>query len=743
MKNSRVSDPDTSRQPMDGNPAAMNTAHDIDDDEIDLGQLIGSLWRGRIWIVLATVVAIAIGAFYIANTSPTYQADALLQLEERTGSLALPSSLAATLESDPRSVTEIEILRSRMVLGRAVADQNLDWRVEPDLVPLVGTLVSRYPIPFIDSVVPPRFARPGESIELENLVVPPDMLNETFELVVTSDTDYRLVFEDGTGLDGTVGQQATIAETGFSLTISDIDAPAGRRFLIRQIDERRAINDLRSRLSVSERGRSSGIVEVRLTGQDSNENTRALGAVVRAYLNQNIARSAAEAESSLAFIREQLPEAERRLREAEEALNAFRQEELTIDLSLETQTILNQVTRIEGELAELQSREDELAQRFTPSHPTYQQLLDERERLESRMASLREQVGTLPETQRQILNLTREVEMAQRIYSELQTRAQEVEVLRASSIGNVRIVDGASAFPTPVAPRKSLILALSMVLGAMAGSGLVLIRNILRKGVQDPTELERLGLPVFATINYSKDADTGGRRGGRFRILAMEQSDDLTVEALRSLRTSLHFGMLDAATPTLTLTSSHVEAGKSFLSVNLAAVAAQAGQRVCVIDADLRRGQLRRYFDKPRNGPGLAEVLAGDLSLDEAIVQGPHENLFFLPTGRYPPNPSELLMRAELSGLIEDCSRRYDLTIFDSPPVLAVTDPVILARSTGATIFVARHDATPLAEVEATQKTLSGAGLKFSGAILNGFDPRKSKGGYGYAYAYRYEYKQR
>lgn len=740
MKDSSTALP---HQAPNGKSGKMNSTQDIADDEIDLGQILGTLWQGRGRIGAAIALGLAIGAFTIANTNPTFQADALLQLEEKTGSLALPSSLSAMVENDPRSVTEIEILLSRMVLGRAIADQNLDWRVTPDTMPLIGTMFARYRFPVLDAVIPSRFARPGDRIALENLVVPPIMLNEDFELIVTSATEYRLRLPADLHVEGSVGQPLTLPEIGFSLTLSDIEAEPGRRFMLRQVDERRAINDLRERLSVSERGRASGILEVRLTGENRAENVRALGAIIQAYLGQNISRSSAEAESSLTFIREQLPQAEQTLRTAEAALNAFRQEQVTIDLTLETQTILGQVTRIEGELAELQRREDELAQRFTPSHPTYRQLLDERARLDARLTALREQVGTLPETQRQILNLTREVELAQRIYTELLTRAQEVEVLRASTIGNVRIVDSASSAPLAVAPRKALILALAMALGAMSGIGAVLVRNWLRKGVQDPTELEQLGLPVFATINYSKDADSDGRRDGKLGILAFESSADLTVEALRSLRTSLHFGMLDAGTPSLTVTSSHPGAGKSFLSVNLAAVAAQAGQRVCVIDADMRRGQLRRYFDIPRNMPGLAEVLAGHLSFEEALVQGPHENLFLLPTGQYPPNPSELLMRAELTHLIETCAQHFDLTIFDAPPILAVTDPAILARNTGATLFIARHDTTPLGEVQAAQKAFAAAGLKFSGAVLNGYDPRKAGGQYGYGYGYRYEYKQR
>jgi tyrosine-protein kinase Etk/Wzc len=710
-------------------------------DEIDLGQLFSSLWKGKWLIALTTAIGIAAGVFTIANTDPTFQADALLQLEERTGSLALPSGLSDMLENDPRSVTEIEILRSRMVLGQAVADQNLDWRIEPKKVPIIGTLLSRYSLPFVEGLLPAQYIRPDESITLEQLVVPPIWLNTEIEITILDAENFRLALPDGHSISGYVGEQLTMEDVGFSITIGAVEAATGRVFAIQQLDDIRAVNSLRESLTVSERGRGSGILEVRLNDASRPQAARALNAIIQAYTRQNVARSAAEAESSLVFIREQLPIAERALREAEAALNDFRQIQGTVDLSLETQTILEQITRIEGELAVLQRNEDELRQRYNPAHPTYRALLDERTRLEARLAELRGQVGGLPETQRQVLDLTRAVELAQRIYTELLTRSQEVEVLRASTIGNVRIIDNATSQPNAIAPRKAMILALSLMLGMMIGAGLVLLRNWLRKGIQDSSELEKLGLPVFATINYNKMADTGTRRQGKLPILAVEETADLTVEALRSLRTSLHFGMLDAKTPTLCITSAHPEAGKSFVALNLAVVSAQAGQRVCLIDADMRRGQLRRHFEMPRNQPGLAEVISGNVAIEDAMVRGAVDGLSFLPSGRYPPNPSELLMRAEFSHLVAWCGENFDLTIFDTPPALAVTDPVIVARNTGTTVFVARHDVTHLGEIEASIKTFSAANLNLSGAILNGFDPKKARGRYGYGY--RYDYKTR
>ena len=409
---------------------------------------------------------------------------------------------------------------------------------------------------------------------------------------------------------------------------------------------------------------------------------------------------------------------------------------------METQALLNTVTSVESELAGLSQREEELAQRYTPSHPAYRLLLDERERLVGRLAQLREHVGTLPEPQRQILNLSRDVELAQRLYTELLTRAQQVEVLRASTIGNVWIVDAAQPGQFPIAPNRNRLLAMGLLLGALGGFAIILIRNWLRKGVQDSTDIETLGIPVFATLNYRPLGETAGRRTGRLPIRAQAKPDDLAIEAIRSLRTSLHFGMLDAPSPTLVVTSPHPGAGKSFVATNLAIVAAEAGQRVCLIDADLRRGQLRRYFQLPRNQPGLAEVLAGDVAVDDVIVRGPVTDLYVLPSGRYPPNPSELLMRMQLRELLTRCSEHFDLTILDTPPMLAVTDPVIIASQAGATILIARHDLTLPAEIDASVKAFATANVRLNGSVLNGFDPRKAKAGYGYGYGYRYEYKR-
>lgn len=712
------------------------------EDEIDLTRLAQSIWASRYWIATCGFLSVLCAGFYLANTQPTYQADTLLQLEARSGAMALPSALSDFVESDPRTVTEMEIIRSRLIISKVVAELNLDWVAEPRLAPLFGTALLRHDLPIPDVGPMRSYGRKGDLIELGLLEVPPHWLDQSLDLVANEGGSYTVGLPDGTEVRGFVGGMLSDTAHGFTLRIDTLAAPAGRHFTIQQLSERAAIERVRNALSVVESGKQSGILSLRFDDEHPDRAVLILNGIAKSYVEQNIDRSAAEAASSLDFIEQQLPIAKAKLDASEIALNEYLQKQQSVDLTLETENVLTQVTKIEADLADLQTREDEIKQLYNPSHPVYQQLLAQRARLQETLQSLRAEVGALPETQREVVNLTASLELSRNVYTELLSRAQEVRVLKASTIGNVRIIDTAGASLAPVAPRKSLILAISLLLGIMIGAGVGIGRVWLRRTVQGTEALEKMGLSVFATINFARALRQKGR--GAHSILALSDPTDLAVEGLRSLRTSLQFGMLDSKSKSIAITSAAPGAGKSFSAVNLGVVSAQAGQRVCLIDADLRRGQLRKLFNGAKNTAGLSEYLAGEKTLEEIIHRSPVDGMDYIPTGRFPPNPSELLMRKTLDELVAELDIRYDLSLFDCPPVLAVTDPVVVGRATGGVLAVVRYDETPLAEVNALVKALEAAGLRLTGAILNGFDPRKARaGGYSYNYNYRYDYTRR
>ena len=716
-------------------------SNQYDADEIDLKKLLLSIWGSRYLIIFCAATGLFLAAFYIANTPPTYQADALLQLEKSSGGLAMPSGLADFMQEDSRAATEIEIISSRLIIAQVVAEQNLDWRITPVLAPLIGNAMARYDLRIAEFGFLQSYGRKGEAISVDLMEVPPELVDKTLILESGGDGTFTLTFPDDSLLTGKVGVVAQDPAKGFALKLGALNAPAGRKFTITHLNERSSIDAVRSALTITERGRQSAILEVRMQGKDKAKAVKILNAIAEAYVRQNIDRSSAVAESSLEFINKQLPEAEKTLEAAEKALNDYRQQQQSVDLTFETENVLSQVTRIEGELRDSQSKEDEIKQRYKTSHPIYQQLLAQRQRLNDDLTKLRGEVESLPETQKEVLNLSRDLELAQQIYTELLTRAQEVRVLKASTVGNVRILDRAEASIAAVAPKTRVVLALGLMLGGMLGVMTALLRGWLRKSVQGSETLEAMGLSVFATINLAGNGKAGPRKTNS--ILALTDPTDLAVEGLRSLRTSLQFGMLDATSKSLAITSTAPGAGKSFTSVNLAVVTAQAGQTVCLVDCDLRRGQLRKVFDVQKNDIGLSEYLAGEKTLDEVLRTTKTPGLSFIASGRYPPNPSELLMRVRMAELIAALNTRFDMTLLDCPPVLAVTDPVIVGGKAGGVLAVVRFDVTPVTEVQAMVKGLESAGVKLIGTILNGFDPRRAKATGATGYNYRYEYKNR
>lgn len=716
------------------------------DDEINLLELLGAIWTGRYWIAMAAVITLSFGVFYILKTEPLFQAQGLLQLEAKSGGLpeGMQDLLGSGLSSgNSPGETEMEIMKSRMVMGQVVQELNLQIYAYPRPLPVLGLLPKRLDLPDsgIEFLIPYQWG--NEAIKVGELEVPRGWLGEDLILKITAEDGYLLMLPDQTEHGGRLQERLTLPEHGFSLVVDQLEGPVGREFILGRSATPDAIKAVQDRFSVSENPKRSSILRVKYIDPRPRHAEKVLNAISQSYLAQNISRSAAEAQNSLTFIEEQLPLAEQAVREAQNLRNAYRQQQRSVDVDYETRSLLERATEIEAELNALALKEEDLKRNYTINHPTYQALSQNRVALEKRLEEIRKATSNLPETQKEIFNLTRDLEVAQQVYVQLLNRAQELRVVRASTVGSVRIIDTAYSDGIKISPRTTITLALSLIIGVFIGVGYVLLRRALRRGIRGAQEIEQAGLPVFATVNYSPEAANNRKRKGTLPILAITKPNDLVIEALRSLRTSLHFGMLDAKTNTILLTSAAPGAGKSFTAVNLATVAAQAGQKVCVVDADLRKGYIRRFLGKEKGTPGLAEFLAKEKTLDEVLIEGPINNLSVITTGRYPPNPSELLMRAEFEELLKTLNERFDLIIVDSPPVLAVTDPVVIGRYTGATIVIARHLETMIGEIEAVRRTFETAGVKVTGAILNGYKVMEGSkyGGQYHYYNYRYSYK--
>lgn len=715
------------------------------EDEIDLMALVQQLFKAKVKILFATFAATLLGVAYAFIATPIYTADALVQLEEKSNSGAIFSDdMAGLFGSEPQSATEIEILRSRMILGTVIENLKLEYTAEPRQIPIIGGFLSRVSVPdpgwgFLSS-----YAWHDEAITVARMAIPETMLKEKLLLTSNGDNTFTVDLGDGRQLAGRVGETLQDNTSGFALRVDDIQAIAGRQFVLMRMPFSDVILGLRERLSIGEKGKKSGILRLGMTGDNPIEITNILDEMIDVYLLQDLDKSVAEVENSLGFVRDQIPEAQGELQVSEQMLSAYQLERGMVDLSFETRAMLEESVIIEAKLGELELQEQEIQKRFTPSHPLYQTLLDNRRQLQQRLGKIRNQAADLPEVQQEMLRLTQDMEVAREIYLQLVGHAQELEVAKAGTLGSIRVIDRALAETRKVKPSKAKIVMIAFILGGIVAVGYILVQSLLSRVVETAEHLEDLGVPVYASVSKVGNGEytSGKLKDDTAKILAKDQPTNLAVEALRSLRTSLHFGMLEAKTNLLMITSSRPGEGKSFLSINLATVMAQSGQNVCLVDADIRRGYLRHFFGVEKSAPGLTDVLAGNELIEDVIKHDEESGLFFIPAGKYPPNPSELLMHKRFGEVVEYLDDRFDIAILDTPPLLAVTDPVIIGKYVGMILLVTRHLLSEINEVKAALKVAENNGLKITGAVLNVYDAKKAGANSGAA-SYTYDYKSR
>ncbi|ATG76490.1 polysaccharide biosynthesis tyrosine autokinase [Pseudoalteromonas sp. 1_2015MBL_MicDiv] len=722
--------------------------------EIDLMALLGTLLDRKYFIVGITALFMFIGVVYAVLSTPVYQATAMIQVEDGGGSVPGFDDMAGMFESTSAAVTEIELLKSRSIIGEAVDTLKLDVTAEPKLFPFIGSRAYRKYTPMEEGdLAQPSFgansyAWGGESINVFRFDVPRTAIGQEFTLIVQNNNGVVLINDNGEQiLSGKVGEELTNGK--FNLTIRSLNARPGTEFIITRKDRLNTILDLQAEIGASEKGKDSGIINLSLQSTKPSYAEKVLDKVAAIYVRRNVERSSAEAQKSLEFLEVQLPEIKKQLEFAEQRFNDYQIKRQSINITLETQGVLEQVVKLETKLQELNLKRLELGRKFKKDHPAYQSIIEQVAAVNKQKDELIGEVGNLPETQQELLRLKRDVEVSNQIYTLLLSKTQELDIVRAGTVGNVRVIDYAEVNTSkPVKPKKALIVVMATMLGGMLAIAIVLIQKAIHKGVEDPAEIEALGIPVYASVPHSDYQDKLSGFTAKVRknkvnkpksILALDNPADLAIEALRSLRTSLHFAMMESKNNIIAISGPSPSVGKSFVSVNLAAVLAQSGKKVLVIDADMRKGYLQTQFGLKWDN-GLSDYLSGRLNLEQVTKPTKVDGLSVITRGQVPPNPSELLMHSNFSKLVAEVSAAYDIVIIDTPPILAVTDPAIVSAHTGTTLLVARFGQNHLREIELTRNRFEQNGIDVKGLVFNGV-VKKASNAYGYYGYYNYEYK--
>jgi len=715
------------------------------EDTIDLKELFFSLIAQWKLIALCIILSLVCALLYLRVTPDTYSVDALVQVEDSKGaSAALLGDLSQMIEQKSPAQAEIEILKSRLVLGSVIKDLHLNIQVSSTENTLTHRLLSdtAYKTEYTKKSV--LFKDDLKSFEIREFEVPAFYLDKNLLLnfdkqslrLTDPETEEVLLtipLNQANHIAGPHGlwKIAIFTKDQFNATynIKNSSIPA-------------AVNALSLNYSVAERGKLTGVLGLNYQGQDKEHITKVLNAILATYSAQNIERRSAESAQTLKFLDEQLPDLKKQLDDAERQFNKFRQQYNTVDVTKESELYLTQSITLETKKAELEQKQAEMVAKYTAEHPAMREINGQLGAINKQISELNTTLKQLPDVQRQYLQLYREVEVKTQLYTALLNSYQQLRIAKAGEIGNVRIVDTAIEPVEPIKPRKLIVLILAIFAGGFIGTLVALLRNMLRTGIKDSGQIENeLDLPVYATVPRSPIQESRVKilkKKKNIPILAVKNSDDIAIESLRSIRTAIHFALANAKNNIIMIAGPSPEVGKSFISTNLATIFAQGDKRVLLIDADMRRGYMHKYFDVDVK-PGLSELLSGQANLQQTLHKTQVANLDVITRGKSPTNPSEILSSTQFKELLEQLQSQYDHIIIDTPPVLAVTDGIIISQYTGVNLIVARYAKSQMKELELTLNRFEQAGVKVNGFILN--DIQRASAGYGYGYNYAYAYK--
>jgi tyrosine-protein kinase Etk/Wzc len=765
---------------MRGEPWEWTHSDDADDQTRTLRDYVGMVLQSWKLVLFIVSLAALAGLYFALTAPPVFETNALIHVEEKPGS-SLQDALdpiSMMYGNEALGSAETEILRSRSVLQKVVSDLKLDISAEPHYLGAIGATVARFYERLAPSEDPSllrpaeylrfdndnklsewtarwipylsRYAWGGERIIVSRLDVPRAYEGQQLMLTAGGDGVYEVKDEEGQALlKGEVGEAAR-GETPMGVIemyVAELKARPSTEFLVTKRPMPVAIDALLNDFSVVEKGAKTGILALSLKGPSPEEVKARLNAIAESYLAQNVARESEEAKRTLQFINSQLPQLRENVDSTEAALRDYQAENGTVDLSLEAQKLLDDLTKVEGQISQLSLKRAGMSRLYTDDHPVIKSIDDKRARLEEASALIEEQLKKLPDVESDYLKLSRDAKVANQLYLLLLNKGQELKVVEAGVTGYVRIIDHAFEPLMPSGPNRARILFVAVVLGFMIAIGLLLLRQALARALETPEPIERkLGIPVYATIPHSKQqADLcrakrkRGVRSGEPEVLARSAGNDVAIESLRSLRTSLQFALIENKNNVVTITGPTPGLGKTFVAVNLTFLLGDIDKRVLLIDGDMRRGHMHKYLGLSRS-PGLSDVIAGRCRAEQAIHPIDGGKVHFMSTGTLPPNPSELLVHDNFRQLIERVSEKFDLVMIDTPPILNLTDGIVIGRHSGTNFLVVRGGQSNLHEVELSIRRMQQSDIKLSGVIFNGLQASATKYGYGKYGYYAYQY---
>ncbi len=627
-------------------------------DTITLMEALGILWKKKFLLLLFMVIGTAVGVLLGNWIRPQYTSDAMLQIDVKGNKTSKAmGEMGALLDVASPADAEIELIKSRMVLSNVVEDEHLCFKASP-----VGRM--------------DRLLHREGRMDLEYLYIPEMAREGSWRAVATGPGSYMVVSPEGSALvEGTVGDmiKAPYAGDTLAIRVSFLHAQEGKVFVLSQSNPLSAVRALAKGLKVVEKGKKSGIIAVSYSHRFPDRAASILNSVANTYLRQNVEMRSAEAEKTLEFLEEQLPGVKAKLDSAEKVLADYRHRIGSVDMTGETQVHLQKEVDLQKQILQMEQERQRTTRLFKAEHPNVLTLNRQIDKLRKELQKLKIKAEKMPLTQQEVMRLQEEVQVNNALYTTMLNNIQQLRVVRAGEVGNVRVVDFAQVESKPSKPKKFNILVCSVAASFMLGVLLVFLMRMLRNGVRSSLEVEReTDTSVYAKIPEFKDGVKSLARGKKYKALVQTSPDNPACEALRSLQTAIDFSVTEDKR-VMMVTGMIPGVGKSFVSLNLATLYAMSGKKVLLIDADMRRGvhhSGKKY--------GLADALCGKCNLQEAVSIAEVENLYIMGAGNATIAPTDMLRGGSFEQLLHLAKQHFDVVIVDTPPMDLVTDAELI-----------------------------------------------------------------
>jgi tyrosine-protein kinase Etk/Wzc len=709
------------------------------------------------WLIgTITALALLAGVAYALFGPRVYEANILIQVEDPDrsgGNFPGDANGGGGISVKTPTAGETEILKSRMVLGQAMENTRLYISARPNYIPVVGEFIARHSSQLsTPGIFGMGFLGMGhyvsgtERIAVAQMDVPAGFEGKKFTLVAGDGGNYTLTNPElDAPLKGTVGVPLDAAVPGgtLHLLVGSFDAQPGGAFELVRYSKQLTLLGLQKDLRVVEKGKQSGVMDISLQAENRGQLADVLNEISRLYVRQNIDQKTVQAERALAFLGTELPKFKANLEQSEDSYNQYRNQNGTISLDDEARNALSQNVDLQAKLLDAKQKRLDLVGRFTAAHPMVQTLDTQIASLKKELGAVDGRIRRMPMLQQNSLRMQRDIKVNTDLYATLLNSSLQMRLAKEGKVANVRVLDQALLAEKPVRPKPLIVVALALAGGLFFGGAAALARKNLKRSIGNPEDIETVtGLNVYSTIPLSTQQRVLDRaiRDGKpgIKVLAALHVEDPALEGLRRLRTALKFVMLGAPNNRVMISSATPGAGKTFVSSNFATLLAASGQRVLLIDADLRRGSLSLEFGLQRKD-GLADVLAGGVPLEQGIHHHVLPNLDVMSAGTLHADPAGLMTSDAFAHTLSTLSARYDVVVVDAPPALLASETAAMAPSMGTLLLVARADNSEMGELVESAKRLAHVGAAFHGAVFNAVDTSQrqhrsySYGYYGYA----------